>query len=126
MGGQALLAFDPALFATASYNFFDRFEYDAFMLGFYDAGIESAGMYGPIGINGRNTLLLREGCGGGDWGFSDAFCGSTSYTLTYNYTPHAVGAAVPEPGTWAMMLLGFGAIGFTMRQRRPALLRQDA
>jgi opacity protein-like surface antigen len=33
----------------------------------------------------------------------------------------AVGA-VPEPGTWAMMLLGFGAIGFGLRRRaRPAL-----
>jgi len=27
-------------------------------------------------------------------------------------------AAVPEPGTWALMLLGFGAIGFSMRRRR--------
>ena len=27
-------------------------------------------------------------------------------------------AAVPEPGTWAMMLLGFGAIGGSMRARR--------
>lgn len=26
--------------------------------------------------------------------------------------------AVPEPATWAMMLLGFGAIGFAMRRRR--------
>ena len=26
--------------------------------------------------------------------------------------------AVPEPGTWAMMLLGFGGIGFAMRRRR--------
>jgi hypothetical protein len=31
----------------------------------------------------------------------------------------AVGS-VPEPGTWAMMLLGFGAIGFSMRRRRAA------
>jgi len=30
--------------------------------------------------------------------------------------------AVPEPATWAMMLLGFGAVGFAMRRRqRPAL-----
>lgn len=27
------------------------------------------------------------------------------------------GTAVPEPGTWAMMLLGFGAVGFAMRRR---------
>ena len=30
-------------------------------------------------------------------------------------------AAVPEPATWAMMLLGFGAIGMTLRFRRRAL-----
>lgn len=29
-----------------------------------------------------------------------------------------VGPAVPEPTTWAMMLLGFGSIGFVMRQPR--------
>jgi hypothetical protein len=27
-------------------------------------------------------------------------------------------AAVPEPGTWALMLLGFGAVGFSMRRKR--------
>lgn len=27
-------------------------------------------------------------------------------------------AAVPEPATWAMMLIAFGAIGFSMRSRR--------
>ena len=31
-----------------------------------------------------------------------------------------VEGAIPEPGTWAMMLLGFGAIGFAMRRRRGA------
>jgi hypothetical protein len=35
--------------------------------------------------------------------------------------------AVPEPGTWAMMLLGFGATGVAMRRgRRKALLPQLA
>lgn len=28
------------------------------------------------------------------------------------------GSAVPEPATWAMMLFGFGAVGFGMRRRR--------
>jgi hypothetical protein len=31
------------------------------------------------------------------------------------------GAAVPEPATWAMMILGFGAIGAAGRRRRPVL-----
>ena len=29
-----------------------------------------------------------------------------------------VPGGVPEPGTWAMMLLGFGGIGFAMRRGR--------
>lgn len=32
-----------------------------------------------------------------------------------------IGAAVPEPATWAMMILGFGGIGSILRRRRPAL-----
>ena len=34
-----------------------------------------------------------------------------------------VAAAVPEPATWAMMLIGFGAAGFGMRRRTRAQLR---
>ena len=32
-----------------------------------------------------------------------------------------VAAAIPEPGTWAMMLIGFGAIGFSMRRSHSQL-----
>lgn len=34
--------------------------------------------------------------------------------------------AVPEPGTWAMMLLGFSVIGFGMRRKRSSHLSQIA
>jgi hypothetical protein len=37
-----------------------------------------------------------------------------------------VSPAVPEPATWAMMLLGFGAAGFALRRRRAPLLTQAA
>jgi PEP-CTERM motif len=33
---------------------------------------------------------------------------------------------VPEPSTWAMMLLGFGVVGYSIRRRRKILLRQAA
>ena len=35
-------------------------------------------------------------------------------------------AAVPEPVTWGMMLLGFGVVGFAMRRRRQPALAQLA
>lgn len=35
-------------------------------------------------------------------------------------------SVVPEPSTWAMMLLGFGAVGFSMRRRRRPHLLQIA
>ena len=35
-------------------------------------------------------------------------------------------SAVPEPSTWAMMLLGFGAVGFAMRRSRRRSLLQLA
>jgi hypothetical protein len=34
--------------------------------------------------------------------------------------------AVPEPGTWAMMLMGFGATGFAMRRRKKVLTLASA
>ena len=43
---------------------------------------------------------------------------------TYVYTSNSdsvtinIGGVVPEPASWAMMLLGFGAIGFAMRRGR--------
>ena len=62
-----------------------------------------------IVAGGNNTIAVTGTSGGGA-----AFSGGLSF---------AAQAAVPEPGTWAMMLLGFGAIGFAMRRRRQPLLQ---
>lgn len=42
---------------------------------------------------------------------------ATSDTFTVR-----VGSAVPEPSTWAMMLLGFGGIGIAVRRKRAPVL----
>jgi len=55
-----------------------------------------------------------------------------AYTLTINGANRGTGvlsgtvaiAAIPEPATWGMMLLGFAAVGYQMRKRRrPALMQ---
>lgn len=35
-----------------------------------------------------------------------------------NFRLNAIAAAIPEPATWAMMILGFGVVGGAMRSRR--------
>jgi hypothetical protein len=40
--------------------------------------------------------------------------GAGSYGGNLSFAP----SAIPEPGTWAMMLLGFGGIGLMLRSRR--------
>jgi hypothetical protein len=42
--------------------------------------------------------------------------GNGSYGGQLTFTP--VQGAIPEPSTWAMMLFGFGAVGFGMRRRK--------
>ena len=44
-----------------------------------------------------------------------------THLATAQFTPFGDAAAVPEPSTWAMMLVGFGALGCAMRRRRRLL-----
>lgn len=56
-------------------------------------------------VAGATNNLVVTGTTGGN--------GSFRGTLSFANVP-----AVPEPGTWALMLLGFGAVGFSMRRSR--------
>lgn len=42
----------------------------------------------------------------------------TSPLFTLNFTGGIEAPALPEPATWAMMLIGFGGIGLALRRRR--------
>ena len=80
--------------------------------------------------------LIAGGCGRVEWDgptiFNFGSGGTFSLTLEDEvfHTPGSANvsgtftlltpSAVPEPGTWAMMLLGFGATGFAMRRSRAA------
>ncbi len=53
--------------------------------------------------------------------------GSLGGTVTINTAvPDPQNTVVPEPATWAMMLLGFGAAGYAMRRRRRNSIPQVA
>ena len=75
--------------------------------------------------NGDNFLNLRVTSGGQNY---YGFAYTTNATLNsygFETSPEtaitattAIPAAVPEPATWAMMLVGFGAVGFAMRRRK--------
>ncbi|MBI1197474.1 MAG: PEP-CTERM sorting domain-containing protein [Phenylobacterium sp.] len=41
----------------------------------------------------------------------------------YSYSTAQARAAVPEPATWALMIMGFGLLGSALRRRQPALVR---
>ena len=51
--------------------------------------------------------------------------GSTVSNIGTTFGPLAgggIGADVPEPSVWAMLLIGFGAIGVSARRRRPVAI----
>ena len=58
------------------------------------------------------------GTGGDATAYQDFFGTRSQIGTDFAFT--LTGAGVPEPATWAMMLIGFGAIGYSMRRRRGA------
>ena len=42
---------------------------------------------------------------------------SEAFAFTYSLATPGVMAAVPEPSTWAMMLIGFAGLGFMAYRR---------
>jgi hypothetical protein len=85
------------------------------------------------------ALSCQVGCAGGTsefWNLDDQFLAAGQYTLVLNGNNSDTGAlagtititdhGVPEPATWAMMLVGFGAIGWQLRRRRSSLTLAQA
>jgi len=57
-----------------------------------------------------------------NWSAIYANCKGAANNCDANFrvTGNLLAAAVPEPSTWALMIVGFGAVGATIRRRKPA------
>ena len=97
-----------------------------------DAFVMGTGIGSQIDLmpNPFNTDLIEN------YALAGQFLGAGTYQLTVKGTRGDSGsfggnvsfeaASVPEPGTLALMLLGFGAIGWQLRRRRTSLVLAQA
>ena len=104
--GRNTFSLDTAFFNT-DYDPTSRFDISirSSARGFYSG--EGITFTAPNGVVGRQAY-----CSGGD-----EACNVHRYTLVYQYDPFP---SVPEPSTWAMLILGFGVVGGAMRRRSAA------
>lgn len=65
-----------------------------------------------LGVSSTSALILQ-------WG-PDSFNGGID-NLTFTVRENVGPPVIPEPGTWVMMMAGFGLVGGAMRRRRQAL-----
>lgn len=110
---------DPKLFGTgptgntvdnsvATLGSFDGFSSTATPAGFLSLGDRGSIIFNLTGITSTDGLYLYIG----EVGDNGEVAGSN-----VNLLPNQVGG-VPEPSTWAMLLLGFGVVGGAMRSAK--------
>lgn len=73
----------------------------------------------PNGFSGQ-VVAFEDGLG--NFTFAAGGGGPASTNFYNGFSGNGAGA-VPEPSTWAMMLLGFGMVGFGLRNRRKPTVR---
>lgn len=94
-------------------------------LGANEVGIAGGDSGGAAFIDGKiasiNSYGLTFGTGFGDFraGLNDSWGELNGFVPTFIHADFIAG--VPEPGTWAMMILGFGFVGGALRRRKVQL-----
>jgi hypothetical protein len=113
--GEATFSLDPTLIPQLGSSGFNDWD---IVLSFFGPGFYDGSDVTFSSDQAVQPISLGPVCFGGAFQ-GEELCNFFSYTLSYGYTPQA--AAVPEPSTWMMLLLGFGAAGVTLRRKKLAL-----
>ena len=87
----------------------------SFLISLFDASNSLIGAFNPfVAPNGGSFFGVTSS----DVIFSAQVSQPGGYAVVDNVRFGSVSAAVPEPATWALLLIGFGFIGGAMRIRR--------
>ena len=93
-------------------------------LGAREVGIAGGDSGGPGFVDGKlatiNSYGLTFGTNFGDFGggLNSGWGEFSGYVPVYIHTDFIATTAVPEPASWALLIMGFGLTGATMRRRR--------
>lgn len=79
-------------------------------------------------LTGASVLGFSVGDGSSAGLGYHAFVDDVTFTkggvsTAYNFESGMTTGAVPEPATWALMIIGMGAVGYAMRRRRRVITR---
>ena len=111
-GGPGSASADAATQAAVWEAIYDKAPYNVGSGNFSLSNVQND----PTLISDANAFLAEAGSNAGTTGSNlNLFVAENSEKQDMLFWSVS---AVPEPSTWAMMLLGFGGIGFSMRRRR--------
>jgi hypothetical protein len=98
------------------------FNIDAAAAGTFDLVVN--GVYGlccatqNLSKNGQNKFIVAATGGDSISSLNFTFNPTVTNLKQFRVQGSAITASVPEPASWAMMIIGFGGIGAAMRRRR--------
>ncbi len=123
-GATSFLASFSSALSAFSIDFGDfGADSDAFMMTLFSGADGTGSVVGtvnvPYGTASLPGAVSTASFSGSSFQSVSFIAGSTAFpnSVYYDNLRATVAGAVPEPGTWAMMLLGFGAMGLTLRRR---------